>query len=77
MIYGTHPDGGEDLVGLDVLEPVFLLAFVEQLQVRLKVRRTKGAKWKRRRPCWQMGWITGAELPVEGLQESASSKFRV
>lgn len=60
MIYSTHPNRGEDLVGLDVLEPVLLLAFVQQLQVRLKVRRTKGAKWKRRRPCRQMGWITSA-----------------
>lgn len=50
MIYNTHPDGGEDLVGLDVLEPVLLLAFVEQLQVRLEMRRTKGAEWKWRRP---------------------------
>lgn len=57
MIYNTHPDGGEDLVGLDVLEPVLLLAFVEQLQVRLEMRRTKGAKWKWRRPRRQMGWV--------------------
>lgn len=60
MIYNTHPDGGEDLVGLDVLEPVLLLAFVEQLQVRLEMRRTKGAEWKWRRPRRQMGWIASA-----------------
>lgn len=60
MIYNTHPDGGEDLVGLDVLEPVLLLAFVEQLQVRLEMRRTKGAQWKWRGPRRQMGWIASA-----------------
>lgn len=60
MIYNTHPDGSEDLVGLDVLEPVLLLAFVEQLQVRLEMRRTKGAEWKWRRPRRQMGWIASA-----------------
>lgn len=76
MIYNTHPDGSEDLVRLDVLEPVLLLTLVQQLQVRLKMRRTQAAERKRRRPCWQMGWITGAELPVEGLQESASNEFQ-
>lgn len=74
MIYNTHPDGGEDLVGLDVLEPVLLLAFVEQLQVRLEMRRTKGAEWKWRRPPRQMGWIASAQLPVEGLEESEITK---
>lgn len=48
----THPDGGEDLVGLDVLETVLLLALVHQLQMRLKVCRTKGAERQRGRPWW-------------------------
>lgn len=45
MIYSTHPDGRENLVWLDVLEPVLLLAFVQQLQVWLEVSWTKSAKW--------------------------------
>jgi len=46
----THPDGGEDLVGLDVLQTMFLLTLVHQLQMRLEMCWTEGTKRQRGSP---------------------------
>lgn len=66
----SHPNRGENLVHLDVLQPVLLLAFVDDLKVGLKVSRAECAQRQGGGPFWQVRRISRAELPIEAPQVS-------
>lgn len=68
LFFKSHPNRRKNLVHLDVLEAVLLLAFVDDLQMRLKVSGAKCARRQRRGPLRQMRRVARSKFTVKRFE---------